>query len=378
MVMNMSAMRRAMLVVALALLAIGCGSESAQTDPVVKRVKVLEVGRVSTVEERRISGRVVAAESSRLSFGVAGTIAEITVNAGDRFPARQVLARLDEAPLQIALDQAQAAVVVARARAREAEQTWRRITGLFEQDAASQAELEAATSPYESARGSLRAEEASLERKQRDLRLATIRAPFAGQVTERVAEPFQEIGGSQEVLAVQAEGAFEVEVAVPEAMIRHVEYGQAVTVSFPSLDLAATGAVSEIGARSVDGGGFPVSVRIGAEYAELRAGISASVQFAFSREDGGAGPVYLIPLSAIAVDAAIASGQQDGSGDAMVYVVGPDERLVLRAVRIGTARGDDLEVFSGLEAGERVVVAGVPFLSEGMRVSIWRGGLGDG
>ena len=37
--------------------------------------------------------------------------------------------------------------------------------------------------------------------------------------------------GTQEVLAVQAEGAFEVELAVPEAMIRHVEYGQAVTVT---------------------------------------------------------------------------------------------------------------------------------------------------
>ena len=361
-----------------ALLLVGCQPEAAPLEEVPKRVKVLEVGRVSTEEQRRISGRVVAAESSRLSFGVSGTIAEIAVGAGDRFAAEQVLARLDDAPLQIALEQAQAAVVVARARAREAEQSWRRISGLYEQDAASQAELEAATSAYESARGSLRAEEASLERKERDLRLATIRAPFAGQVTERVAQPFQEIGASQEVLAVQAEGAFEVEVAVPEAVIRHVEYGQAVTVTFPSLDLVASGAVSEIGARSVDGSGFPVSVRIGAEDDELRAGISASVQFAFSRENGSSDPVYLIPLSAIAVDAAIASGQQQGTGDAMVYVVGPDDRLVLREVRIGTARGDDLEVFAGLDAGERVVVAGVPFLSEGMAVAIWQGGLGDG
>ncbi len=338
----------------------------------VKRVKVIEVGKTSEGQLRRISGRVVAADTSRLSFGVGGTLARINVGPGDRFEAGQVLASLDAEPLRIAAEQSRAQLTSARAKHREAEQGLKRIRELLTRGVASQADVDAALADFESAQGNVRAEQANVERKERDLGLVNLMAPFDGQVTERGAEAFEEVSASQAVLTVQSEGALEVEVGIPETLIRFIDYGQAVTVSFPSDASDVPAVVTEIGARTETGAAYPVAVRL-AESADLRAGMTASVTFNIGLAEQE-GPVYLIPLSAIAIDAI----PNPAAGvEAPVYVVA-DGQLTTRMVRIGDVRDNELEVYAGLNAGDLVVSAGVPFLFDGMPVAIWNGDLVDG
>ena len=199
-------------------------------------------------------------------------------------------------------------------------------------------------------------------------------APFAGQVTERGAEAFEEINASQAVLTVQSEGAFEVQVGVPETLIRYIDYGQAVNVSFPSDTADIPGVVTEIGARPEAGAAYPVSVQLPGSVTDLRAGMTASVIFNIGLAEHD-GPVYLIPLSAIALDVVTPGAQTESK--APVYVV-QDGTLAVRTVRIGDVRDNELEVYAGLDAGDLVVSAGVPFLHEGMAVEVWNGSLVDG
>ncbi len=353
----------------------GCSAEQAAPPATVKHVKVYVVGKETQAELRRISGRVTAADESQLSFGVSGTIASLAVNVGDEFAQGQLLASLDDAPLQLAVEQARAMVAVSRSKNVEAEQAYRRIRELAAKGVASQAELEGATAALDSARGNLRSEEASLASRERDLAMARITAPFAGQVADRLADPFEEVSASQAVLAVQTNGLFEVEVTLPETLMRLIDYGQVVTVSFPSAQEVVEGVVTEIGAQAGASSAYPVKVRLSSAIEGLRAGMTASVAFTLAQQ-AQAQPVYLIPLSAIAIDAG--TGDRDEAQTAPVFVVGDDQRLQVRRVSIGDVRGNELEVFDGLAKGDQLVVAGVPFLREGMQVAVWQGSLADG
>ena len=98
-----------------------------------------------------------------------------------------------------------------------------------------------------------------------------------------------------------------IEVSVPETLIREVDFGQVVQVAFPSLEgVTVSGLVTVIGAEAEAGNAFPVTVRLSASEADLRPGMTASVTFNFNAYLGGR-TAYLIPLSAIAIDAGLLS-----------------------------------------------------------------------
>src|SRR5262249_40625951 len=73
----------------------------------------------------------------------------------------------------------------------------------------------------------------------------------------------------------------------------------------------------------------------------------------------GARPRIFVPISAIA--------RQD-SGEQVAYVIGADGTVSCRAVQAGAVKGGDIEVVRGLRPGDRIAVAGAPFLHEGMKV----------
>ncbi len=363
----------------------GCGRETPPLEEVTPRVKYFTVGEQATGQSRRISGRVMAADTSVLSFGVSGTIEDVLVKTGDAVSEGQVLARLDTQTLQLAVEQSRAELNIARARAVEAQQAYERTQSLFDNRAASNAELEATTAEYASARENVRAAQTQLERQQRDLQRAELTAPFPGRVAERAIDPFQEIGANSEAIVLQTNNALKVEVSVPETLIREVDYGQIVQVSFPTqAETELTGIVDKISARAESGNAFPVSVLLANNNADLRPGMTASVTFNFDAylEDRTS---FLIPLSALAIEAGVvrqfrSAEIEPNDNVAPVMVISDDGTLELRQVTIGELRGNQLEVYAGLEGGENIVSAGVSFLREGMQVELWspESGLVDG
>ena len=140
-------------------------------------------------------------------------------------------------------------------------------------------------------------------------------------------------------------------------------------------DTSVNGVVNEIGSRVETGNSFPVSVRLSATDADLRPGMTASVTFNFDEYLEGK-TVYLIPLSAIAVDTRQIrpdsnSVPEENRANAPVYVITESGELELRLIEVGGLRGNQVEVYDGLEAGEKIVSAGVALLREGMTVELW-------
>ena len=350
-----------------------CGGEPPQPIEEIPRVKYFEVGEQTTGQLRRMSGKLVSQDEALLSFNVAGTVEEVLVVQGQSVEQGQPLARLDPELRRIAVNQARARLSVARAQLLEAKQNYERTANLAERGFSAQVDLEAAEAEYASSRGNLEAAESDLQRDERDLARTELAAPFAGSIGARSVDPFQEVSVGEQVFVLQSEQALKVEVLVPETLIRFVEYGQPVEVNLPSLEgEVLRGHVSEIGSRAASGNAFPVSVQLSAASPELRSGMTAGVTFNFDDYVKG-NPIYLIPISALALDYATVNPPLHPDDDSYVpvYVIGEDNVLEVRQIRVTGLRGDKFEVFEGLTAGEKIVSAGVSFVREGMKVELW-------
>ncbi len=360
---------------------LSCGPADEAREPRSPRVRVFEVSEASSGQVRKVSGQLAAARSSPLAFGVAGTVDSVEVEQGDRIAKGQVLASLDAQPLRLALEQARSELMSNRAKFVETESAYERAMVLLRRGVKARAQVEVAEANLKSARADLRGSQSRLEEAERDLRRTELRAPFSGVVTQRSVDPFQEIGANEAAFVLQGEGALVVKVRVAEAIIRDVDYEQPVQVTFPSLPgVELIGVVSLIAAQAGEGNAFPVEVQLPDAEADLRSGMTARVSFNFSEYLDGR-TAYLVPLSAIAIDVGLLAGVSEQDAEAPLFLF--DEatgRASVRNVRIGGLRGNQLEVFEGLEPGDLVISAGVPFLHDGMQVRRWspESGLGGG
>ena len=87
-------------------------------------------------------------------------------------------------------------------------------------------------------------------------------------------------------------------------------------------------------------------------------GMTATVTATY-RRPGARSRRVLVPISAVI---------KEDTGEQVTWVIGPDQMISRRLVKMGAAAGSQVEIVDGLRPGDRIVVAGAPFLSPGMRV----------
>ncbi len=378
--------RRVVLVLAPLLALGGCGAPTPPPVEVVRSVKTIVVGDDAVARQRQIAGVLAAARIADLSFAVPGTVEAVLVDQGMAVTTGQVLARLDNEPYELVLSAAQARLASARAELEERRLNFERQQTLFENRLIARAALDQAAAELGTARARVAAAESEVARARRDIERTALVAPYDGTIAERNVEPFQEVAVGAVALTLQGGSGLLAEVLVPESLIRQIAYGDPVRVRFPTLpDVEIPGTVTEIGGRVEAGNAFPVRVRIGAgaapRAAELRPGMSARVIFELARSDRG--EAHLIPLSAIAfgqgsvgtVPESSAPAQptdSNGLTPAPIFIYDESAGAVRRVtVLAGDIRGNLVEVHEGVTAGDRVVVAGVAFLRDGMPARLW-------
>jgi len=321
----------------------------------VNNVPVIVASEANQPDWLEAIGTVRASRTSQVASQMMGTIVEIHVREGDKVSAGQVLAVLDDAQPQAAVAQAAAAVAAAEKEVIAAESdvsisqsTLKRYQQLYEKKSVSPQEFDEISARRQSAearRDLARAQQAQASAALNQARIALgyvqIRAPFDGIVTEKKAEAGALATPGAPLFTVEDARGFRLEVTVDEQDVPLVRSGQAAPVSLEALGNAAvTGKVAQIlPAADPASRSFLVKIDLPAS-ARLRSGLFGTARF--SR---GERKTILIPRTAIA-----ARGQLQG-----IYVLDAKQIAGLRYVTLGRTFGNQVEVLTGLQSGEKLI-----------------------
>jgi HlyD family secretion protein len=331
------------------------------------------------------SGYVTARRQATVSSKVTGRVVEVRVEEGQHVVDGEVLARLDDtiprAQLALAraqLDSARKALAETRVRLAQARLDLERTRRLAGEEVSSQADLDRDQAEVDSLAARLEAQDSdvgvaarTMALREREVEDAVIRAPFAGVVVSKNAQPGEMIspisagGGFTRtgICTLVDMSSLEIEVDVSESYINRVEPGQPVVATldaYPDWKIPAR-VITLVPAA--DRQKATVLVRIGFDQLDPRILPDMGIKVAFRQEsEEAAGARLWVPAGAL---------RREGDRTAVWVVEGGVVRR--RAVTAGAERGDEVEVLSGLSAGERVVVDGPPDLEDGESVEEVRG-----
>ncbi|MFP4258398.1 MAG: efflux RND transporter periplasmic adaptor subunit [Desulfovermiculus sp.] len=304
-------------------------------------------------------GQVQAAVQTRLSFEQNGRIQEVFVKEGSRVQRGQLLARLDPGDYQLAVEERRARLREVQARLQEARSSYRRVKALYETQNISRKELD-------ETRGSLQALEArqeaarnALSLAEQDLKDCMLRAPLAGHVADVPVEVHQTVQAGQPVVVLNSDQDMHVRIQVPESIIARIEIGTRARVRIDALSGKKFAArVSEAGVQAGPLSTYPLELTLQEQEEDIRAGMAAQASLNL---DAVKQSVH-VPAQAVFGQA----GQKR-----YVWVVNrQSSRVGKREVQVGTFAEQGVQILSGLDQGETIVLRGVHRLQEDMEVHI--------
>jgi RND family efflux transporter MFP subunit len=331
------------------------------------------------------SGYVVARRQATVSSKLTGKVEEVLVEEGMRVEQGQVVARLDDTTQRVRLDLANAQVVAATAALAETEAQLRaarlerdRLRDLAARKLTSAASLDAAEANYDSLAARLETGRENVKVSVRNVELAqdavdnmVIRAPFAGMVVSKNAQPGEMIspvsagGGFTRtgICTIVDMDSLEIEVDVNEAYIQRVVPGQRVSATldaYPAWQIPAE--VIAI-VPTADRQKATVRVRIGFLERDARVLRDMGAKVAFLGLEAPPKPQQTLKGVLIAGDAV----RSDGSGD---YVWRISDGIVERRVVVvgGSRDRERVLITEGLGPGDTVVRSAARPLTAGQAV----------
>ena len=396
-------------------LAIGCSRQTETRSEAARPVKTMVVTAGDEPLVRTFPGRVEASKSVDLAFQVPGLLIKLPVKEGQSVAKGEVIAQLrqDEfqerlKSLQGQVDQARAALSAlqvgerpeerlrreaqlraADAKVANAKTEFDRYARLIQSRAVSRAEYELAETAYRVAQedqtaahqlvekgtgarkedvdaqeAEVRALEARLAEASLQLADSTLRAPYAGVVAQRFVDERQTIVANKPVVTFQNLDEIDIVADVPESVMAAdirsaaitklvAEFSTAPGVRFP-VRIKEVAQVADPATQT-----FKVRVAMQApRRVTVLPGMTATVTATY-RRPGARGRRILVPISAVF---------KEDTGEQVTWVIGPDQMISRRLVKMGAAAGGQVEIVDGLRPGDRIVVAGAAFLNPGMRV----------
>jgi len=360
-----------------------------------KSIKTEAVRQESVRRSLDVVGTLAAEDQVTVSSEVDGVVRRVLADLGDRVAAGQPLVELDREKLQYNLDQQRAAharsltkyggsapedlprvedtpdVRRAAAELAQAQQGFERASELHKRQLISQqmlddanttlrlkrAAYDAAQQEAKNLRADIDASGASMKLAERQLRDASIRAPFAGYVQQRMVSLGELVKAQMPVMTVVRVDPLKLLSEIPERMAPWIKVGQPLVLSvdaFPDKPFTAT--VSRISpAVNTQTRTFAFEALAPNAEALLKPGTFARVRIETSLVE----PVLTIPYAAM----------QYRYGVYRAFAV-DGEQLEARELKTGDRVGDRMEILGGLSTTDRVAVTDVDTLADGMKIAV--------
>jgi RND family efflux transporter MFP subunit len=367
-------------------------SEMSASKPAVSTAPVAAVEQPIT-RFIRATGSLMAEDHADVAAEIAGRIVATPVERGTAVSQGAVLVQVSPAEAEAQAKEAEANAAQLEARlgltsggtfdvnavpevqtAKSgydlAQNEFNRIKSLLEQQVVSQSEydqrrsqLDASRQQYEAARNgaaqqfqALQAARARVTLAHKSLADTTVRAPFNGLVAERLVSTGDYVTKGMKVVSVVRVNPLRVQLTVPEQFVSAVKVGASVTFqvdAFPGREF--TGTVRYVSpALETNRRALTVEAVVPNQSGDLKPGLFATARI----EQPDKSPAVMVPTAAV----------QTTAGTSRVYVINGD-RAEERIITTGQQLDTQIEIATGLKAGEKVATKNIPQLFDGAKVS---------
>lgn len=331
------------------------GDANASAREAVMTVTAMPLTRVELTRTVSMTGSVFAWQDVIIASEVGGyRVAEVFVDVGDRVTKGQRLVAMSKALLEAEVATKQAVLSQRQAELTNAQAAFERAKSLMNMNVLSQADLDRLTSEELASRARLESARADLETSQLRLKFTDVTAPDDGVITSRTVTVGQIAQAGNEMLRLLRNGRIEWRGEAPETRLADLAPGQPVSIT------TADG-TEYLGAIRVVSPTIAAGNRTALVYVDLppnerlRPGM-----FARGEIEIGTGPAFTVPLESIV----------SADGYSYVFVLGSNNTVERRRIETGALQADSIEVLSGIEGGETVVIKGAGFLKDGDLVSV--------
>ena len=319
-------------------------------------------------------GRIRAQQFVEVRARVEGFLEQMLFEEGTQVKRNQVLFIINQAQYQAKVDKARAQLKKDEATARKAERDLNRIRPLYEQNAASQLDLDNAVAAYETAVASVGMSQADLEQAEQELGYTIVRSPISGQISERHVDLGTLVGGSGKSLLATIVKSDTILVDFSMTALdylkskeRNVTFGQkdstrswqpTVTITLPDNTVYEHKGLVDFAAPQVNPktGTFSVRAELANPEHVLLPGQFTKVKVLLDVRENAT----VVPQKALIIE----------KGGAHIFVMRKDSTVERRFIEVGPEFGNDVVVERGLSAGEMIVYEGFHKLTPGMKVRV--------
>lgn len=314
-------------------------------------VAMVNLGTVPLVAS--VPGSVVPDQQARIASRLMGYIRSIPVQVGQHVKRGDLLFEIDPQDIQSQISQARAAYQQAQAALENAKADFDRFSQLLREESVSRQQFDGVRLQYSVAQENLAAAKAGLDQAEFQLNYANVRAPFDGVIVQKMAVAGDLAAPGNPIVVIENLRSLSVQTEVSQDLYAVLNVGDTAQIQVDGVPNSMRGEIySLVSAANPRTRGHTTKLSL-PEVNNVNSGTFARISFV-----RGERQAILLPVEALVTRAGIQG----------VFVVGADNLVSFRMVRIGENLNGHFEVQAGLDVGEQVVVSNNQTLVNGDRV----------
>lgn len=347
-------------------LLLSCGKEKNEVTATEPAIAVKVSGNTTDHNSAYVSasGKIEAENSANVSTRMMGYVTKVHVKVGQKVTAGQLLVSINNTDLHAKKAQVEASILQATAAYTNAKKDFDRFTALYNQQSASQKELDDMTSRYEMAKASLEGAKQMRNEVVAQFSYANITAPFSGEVTNTFIKEGDMANPGMPLVSIEGTSHLQVTAMVSESDITAIHQGMAALLLVKSTQQKLNGKVIEVsGSAKNTGGQYLVKINLNNATSKVLSGMFVNVQFPLPMQKQtptSPSDKVIVPESAL-----VHQGQLTG-----IYTISSENTAILRWLRIGKSYNNQVEILSGLSSKEQFIVSSEGKLYNGVKVKI--------
>jgi RND family efflux transporter MFP subunit len=370
-----SLLSTACLIAAAAALQAGCESEKKTEAPQPTPVTVAEVTKYTGNEGVTYSASLVPYEQLPVAFKSAGYVESIlqrkgvdgrmrNLQQGDYVKRGEVLATVRQSDYEHAVEQYKGQLVQAQAAAVKAKEDFARAQALYNAQALTQTDYDAAKAQLDSTQGTLITAQAGVKQAQQSLSDCQLRAPSAGQILQRNIELGSLVGTGTAGFTMGDTARVKALFGIPDTVLSTVTLGKKQGIQTETYNQTFMGQITAVSPQADQKSRtFQVEVTVPNDKDLLRSGMVATLLLDAPKSSS---VVLVVPLAAVVSPA-------DGAKTFTVFVVAHEDGKDVarrRTVEPGPAYGNQVAILKGVSLGDRVLLNGATIVTDGQPIRV--------